>query len=81
MTKDEYIAWKASRGEAGTWDLSMCRAADNLIKTVVMANLEAAILHIPYRTREYVQLMVSCHYGSVETDEYLTGLKCYPDWL
>src|ERR1700751_6147352 len=30
---------------------------------------------------DYVLLMARCHYGSVETDEFLRTLGCYPEWL
>lgn len=80
MTKDEYLAWKASRGEPGTWNLDKCRAADELVEKTALANLEQSLAHIPYRTREFVLLMARCHYGSVEVDAYLTELNCYPEW-
>lgn len=29
----------------------------------------------------YITLMVRCHYGSAETDEFLRTLGCYPSWM
>lgn len=31
--------------------------------------------------KAYVMLMARCHYGSVETDEFLQAHHCYPDWV
>ena len=31
--------------------------------------------------KDYILLMVKCHYGSVETDEFLKAHQCYPDWV
>jgi len=30
---------------------------------------------------DYVMLMARCHYGSVETDQFLKVCGCYPEWL
>jgi hypothetical protein len=30
---------------------------------------------------EYIMLMARCHYGSIETDDFLRAHQCYPEWL
>lgn len=31
--------------------------------------------------RNFIYTMVRCHYGSVEVDELLVSLSCYPTWM
>lgn len=83
MTKEEYIAWKQTRGEASTWDRNKCRAADELIKETTLANFREILRgrHIDPSLKKLLKTMVGAHFGSIEVDEAMIALKCYPDWL
>lgn len=84
MAKEEYINWKATRGEAGTWNNSECVAADNLIRDTALRNL-ALYLDTsrvePIALRQWIKMIARATFGSVETDEMLQKLNCYPDWM
>jgi hypothetical protein len=84
MTKDQYIQWKATRGDdAGLWDREQCKAADSLIKLETLGALKNWLAkNITNVTiRDYVWLMTRCHFGSYETDQFLQKLGMYPDWM
>lgn len=83
MTKAEYIAWKAARGEAGTWDITQCQDADNLIRRETLAKFdEWAARNVPHAAvRQYLQNCARVHFGCAETDNMLTSLGLYPDWM
>jgi hypothetical protein len=84
MTIDEYKTWKATRGDdAAQWKREDCVAADRLVKEETIKRLEAGLLDTatPTRVGDYVILMATHHFGSVETDKFLESIGAYPDWI
>lgn len=84
MTKQQYLKWLEKRGDAGTWDLADCRAADALIKRETLKRLDELLLErakVPTTLAEYIKLMVDIHFGSMETDNLLMTYKLYPEWM
>lgn len=83
MTKEEYLNWKATRGSEawGPWDLDKCCAADALIKAEALKALEREVSSLKPALRDWIMLTARTHYGSMETDDMLTALGCYPEWL
>lgn len=82
MTKDEYIKWKAERGDPGTWDHSICVVADKLIKDTTLVTANKWIDEkIPLEARELLKLLISARFGSVEIDEFLVAINAYPEWM
>lgn len=59
------------------------RMADVWVKCFALRQLRQTLkaASTPRATREFILLMARCHYGSAETDEYLTAMGCYPEWL
>lgn len=83
-TKEQYLAWLKKRpSEPAEWSIDDCHKADRLIEREAMAALRTQIaLHV--RTpalRQFVEFMAQAHFGSVEVDELLMSLECYPDWM
>ena len=58
-----------------------CVACDRWIEDFAMRKLRLRLRKLPNPIKNYVQLMARCHFGSLETDDFLTELECYPDWL
>jgi hypothetical protein len=83
MTKDEYV--KIKKLPLEKWTLSECHEADALIKREALAKAKIAIKAsnpaMEDKLFDYINMMLDLHFGSVETDEMLIGLKAYPDWL
>ena len=86
MTKREYLRWK-NTGFRHVTDTTFAQQwvraneADQLIKRETLKILEDKLSYIPGTMRKWILTMASVHFGSVETDEMLTKLKCYPDWM
>jgi len=59
------------------------READLFVKNYALDRLREVLdtFVMPKLAREYIVLMASANYGSVETDDFLMSLDCYPDWL
>ena len=57
-----------------------CAQADRWIKDYALERFEEETKAIPQPLRDYIKPMVRLHYGTIETDQLLTALKCYPDW-
>lgn len=83
MTKDEYIAWKASRGDdAGKWRYEDCVAADRLIEVETTKAYHAWVrTNIPEPMRGYLVDNASYAYKFSEFSDLLTKLGCYPEWM
>lgn len=82
MTKDEYIKWKAERGEPGEWDHAKCVAADKLIKDTTLDTANKWIDEkIPPEGREILKLLIGARFGSAEIDEFLMAINAYPEWM
>lgn len=84
MEKHQYLAWLATRSEPGTRDREKCEQADALIKRETLANLHRYLILkgiVGDATREYVEMIVSANFGSVETDDFLMKIKAYPEWM
>lgn len=83
FTKEQYLAWKASRSDAAAqWQHADCRDADAHIRSeALIAARNWAKANVPAPAREYLNLMIRCHYGSAETDAFLQQIKAYPDWM
>lgn len=82
-TKEQYLQWLAERGPVGTWNHEACRNADALIRHVAMVvfTVKSREWALPPLVRDYLISDVEHHFGSVEVDEMLTHLGCYPDWI
>jgi hypothetical protein len=65
------------------WTWEQCNQADTLIKVMATEQLAKVIesYKLPKIVQEYLIMMARYHYGSVETNDLLTALKCYPDWM
>lgn len=83
MTKEEYLDWLKTRGEAGTWGPEKCREADALIKRTTLENLEQVLKkEIPNKTiQQFTHDMLRLHFGSVEVDQLCMKLGVYPSWM
>lgn len=81
MSKEEYLQWLQTRGEAGTWDLGDCHAADRLIKHEAVEAFKKHLKGLPKPIADLALCMVEAHFGSVEVDSALIGLNCYPEWM
>ena len=59
------------------------READLFVKVHALVRLREVLdtFVMPELAKEYITLMASANYGSVETDQFLMSLDCYPDWL
>ncbi len=81
FTKEEYLNWLKTRGEIDNWKHEDCYAADAHIKQVALDNLEQKLSEQPEALRDFVMIYADVGYGSVETDEFLMKLECYPDYV
>ena len=84
MDKAGYLKWVEERGEAGDWELEKCRAADALIKRETLAKLMVRLQkEIPNDTklRAFVLDMARYKFGTVEVDQLMMHLGCYPEWM
>lgn len=72
----------STEGEA-QFGLSLedCRKADEWIKVYACKVFLGKTKNYPKPIRDYLVTMVRCHFGSVETDELLIELGCYPEWM
>lgn len=59
--------------------LAECRLLDQYVRNFAMKKFTLAVKHLPRLHREYLMLMVRCHYGTLETTDYLSALRCFPD--
>lgn len=82
-TKEQYLDWLQRRGESGTWALADCSAADRHIKVETLKNFDEKLKawSIPQSAKDWIKLSVDAHFGSVEVDDMLTQLNCYPTWM
>lgn len=82
MSIERYKRWKNSRGEdASLWKRADCSDADALIKEETIKNLNKFLKTFPIPTADFLRVCVSAHWGSVETDNFLTESGLYPDWV
>lgn len=84
MTKDEYIQWKATRGEdAGDWDHKLCETADACVKAATMNNYYAWLdtNDVPEPLRQYLKDNATYSYRYAEFNDLLIAMKCYPEWI
>jgi hypothetical protein len=83
FTKEQYLEWLKTRGRPGSWELEDCNAADTLIKNVTLFNAKKWLSEQSQHRGliDYMMLMLSFHYGSGETDEFLQSINAYPDWM
>jgi hypothetical protein len=60
-----------------------CKDADRWIKAYALEKFEKGLMQygLPNTLREYLLTCASLHFGSVETDNMLMSLDCYPEWL
>lgn len=81
MTIEKYK--KLKEVDIRNWTHEECAEADRLIRkeTLIKANKVIDKFQTPEIVKEYIKLMVSCHFGSGETDELLMSLDCYPEWI
>jgi len=84
MTKDEYIHWKATRGQdPGNWDHKLCQDADNLIKATAIYNYRAWLNanNVPEPLKQYLKDYAPYSYRYAEFNDLLVAMKCYPEWM
>ncbi len=57
--------------------------ADVWVKNYALAKLQLQLTQLNTRVdiKNYIALMARAHYGSMETDEFLMSLHCYPTWM
>lgn len=67
--------------ELNAFTATECREADSWIKQFALDQLRNKLKDQPKEIRDYIQLMARCYFGSTETDEFLSALNCYPDWM
>lgn len=62
---------------------AQCVAADQWVKAHAINKFHHVVAdaNLPGPMRQFIIEMVRCHYGSMEVDNMLTKLKCYPEWL
>ena len=72
-----------SSTELSKYSYDELHSADEWVKSFALAKLADYLKQeqVPVTLREYILLMSRCHYGSVETDELLLSLSCYPEWI
>jgi hypothetical protein len=63
------------------WPYIACVEADRWMKNYALDKLHAYIAQMPPAIRTFLEQMVEYHFGSVEVDNLLTELGCYPEWL
>lgn len=83
-TEQDYKFWKKSRSfDSSKWRRDHCAKADALIRSVATERfiVYARTTITNPTVRAFLISMVKCHFGSVEVDEMLTRLNCYPDWM
>jgi hypothetical protein len=59
------------------------READQWVKQYALDRLSQHLkaAGVTKAFSEYVMLMARCHYGSIETDHFLSVHLCYPKWM
>lgn len=81
-TKQDYVSWKQTRAEnAADWKYEDCQNADQLIKSAALLRFESILQKLDPAIADFLRVCTKTHFGSVECDEMLTKLKCYPDWI
>lgn len=79
-TKEQYISWMKTRGNAGTWEHKDCLNADRLIEHETLKKLETYLKRND-PISDFVRVCAKAHFGSQGCDEMLTKLNCYPNWM
>jgi hypothetical protein len=62
---------------------SELRQVDTWIKATTLRNLRNELIAqgCTETLREYVVLISEHRFGSIETDQFLHNLNCYPEWM
>lgn len=85
LTKRKYMQCKQrmERVTKDKWDIKDCIYADRYIKACAIKELRRKLrmYHIPKRIAAYITMMCDFHFGCVETNDFLTQLKCYDKTL
>lgn len=84
MTKQQYLKWLKTRpADPAEWDHKDCAEADALIRRETLRTFEAKVRHLPIPAvlKEWLVCSTGAHFGSVEVDDVLTNLDCYPKWM
>ena len=84
FSKEEYLNWLKTRNEnPAFWSHSDCYAADLHIRNMTLKNFEEKIrnLEINESLKNWIIEYSKLGYGSVETDELLQEMGCYPDYM
>lgn len=83
MTRRKLIA--LDKKDIGKWTHQECVEADRLIQNTAIRNLRKKLSFFQGGTgrlvSNYAILMAQFHYGSAETDDFLTAMGCYEDWM
>ena len=83
MTKAEYLKIKRRKGGFTTCSYRESLEADALVKQEALRSLHRTIgeYDLPKPIAEWMMIVASSTYGTVETDEMLTAIKAYPKWI
>lgn len=80
--KEQYVNWLRTRdADPAKWKRAECIQADRLIEREALAALETHLRKMPKPLAEFVRVCAKAHFGSMETDDMLQALDCYPDWM
>jgi hypothetical protein len=82
--KEQYIKWTEERSQnPADWDIDDCKEADKHIRVIAVKNLMEILkdYKLPKYFKYWVYLMASFTMESVETDNLLIILRCYPDYM
>jgi hypothetical protein len=83
-SKEDYIAWKTNRGaDIAKWNMSDCRRGDAHIKNEAVKNFKEKVdsMDLPVEFKDWCKSLIRLHFGSCETDNMLTALGLYPDYM
>lgn len=82
ITLEEYQNWLKTRDADPTnWDRNTCYAVDSFVRDFALKNFERKVKSLKLQPKGLTTFITSCvraHYGSVETDEMLIAMDCYP---
>ena len=73
--------FKAINSRPGNFGYAECAAADAWLKAYALKKLRKAIGDIDATVAEFTLAMADSHFGSLEVDDMLVKLGCYPKWL
>jgi hypothetical protein len=58
-----------------------CREAEMWVRQFALEQFRAKTRKLPKPYKAYIRLMVRYHFGSMQTNDLLTELDCFPEWM